>query len=404
MKKKKKWTRFRHTVFTALIRPFVALIAKLKYHVSIEKFSQEDNRNWLVLSNHQTEFDQFFVGLAFKRPVYYVALEDLFSNGWVSKLIQWLVAPIPILKATSDVRAVMTCIRVAKEGGNIALFPEGNRTYSGRTCYIKPSVAALAKKLSLPIALFRIEGGYGVKPRWARQSRKGRMRAYVRKVIEPEEYQDLSKEALYDLICRELWVDESIADGSFQSKSGAENLEQVLYICPECGISEFESKGELLTCTHCGKQHRYTPEKRLEALEGETRFPYIAQWYDYQESFIRSLDLTPFQTNPMYRDTADVSEVIVFDRKRPLLKKSQVSIFGDRLEIVCNQDTMVLHYADIQAMACVVGHKLNVFYKGKIYQFKGDHSFNALKYCNIYYHAKFLKGEHHDGEFQFLGL
>lgn len=404
MKKNKRWTRFRHNVSTELCRPFVRLIASVKYHVTIDKFTKEGNRNWLVLSNHQTEFDQFFVGLAFKKPVYYVALEDLFSNGWISKVIQWMVAPIPILKATSDVRAVMNCIRVAKEGGNVALFPEGNRTYSGRTCYIKPSVAALAKKMSLPIAIFRIEGGYGVKPRWAREARKGRMRAYVRKVIEPEEYRDMSKEALYDLICRELWVDEAIVDGSFPSRSGAENLEQVIYICPECGISEFESKGELLTCKHCGKQHRYTAEKRLEALEGETRFPFVAQWYEYQESFIRSLELSPYQAVPIYRDTADVSEVIVFDRKRPLIKNSQVSIFGDRLEIAFPNENMVLNYDDILAMACVVGHKLNIFYKDKIYQLKGDQSFNALKYCNIYYHAKFIKEGHQDGEFQFLGL
>ncbi len=404
MKKNKKWTRFRHAFFTELCRPFVHLIASLKYHVSIDKFAQEGNRNWLVLSNHQTEFDQFFVGLAFKRPVYYVALEDLFSNGWISKLIRWMVAPIPILKATSDVRAVMNCLRVAKEGGNVALFPEGNRTYSGRTCHIKPSVAALAKKMALPIAIFRIEGGYGVKPRWAKDFRKGRMRAYVRRVIEPEEYQDMSKEALYDLICRELWVDEAIADASFLSKSGAENLEQVIYICPQCGISEFESKGELLTCKHCGKQHRYTSEKQLEALEGETQFPFIAQWYDYQESFIRALDLSPYQTTPIYQDIADVSEVIVFDRKRPLCKNTKVSIYGDRLEIVCSQEKMILQYSNIQAMACVVGHKLNIFYKDKIYQLKGDLSFNALKYCNIYYHAKFIKEGHKDGEFQFLGL
>ncbi len=404
MKNNRKWTRFRHTVFTELIRPVARLIANVKYRATIDKFTQEGNRNWLVLSNHQTEFDQFFIGLAFKKPVYYVALEDIFSNGWISCVIRWMVAPIPILKATSDVRAVINCIRVAKEGGNIALFPEGNRTYSGRTCYIKPSVAALAKKMALPIAIFRIEGGYGVKPRWARQFRKGRMRAYVKRVIEPEEYQNMSKETLYDLICQELWVDEAIADASFPSKFGAENLEQVIYICPDCGISEFESKGELLTCKHCGKQHRYTAEKRLEALEGATRFPFVAQWYDYQESFIRSLDLSPYQTTPIYQDTADISEVIVFDRKRPLFKNIQIFIYGDRLEVLCNQEKIVLQYLNIQAMACVVGHKLNIFLKDKIYQLKGDTSFNALKYCNIYYHAKFIKEGHKDGEFQFLGL
>lgn len=402
-KKKKLWMRNRHRVVTVLVRPFLALAARLLYNIKIDRFQEQGDRNWLILSNHQTDFDQFFVGLAFKKPVYYVAMEDLFSNGFISKLISWLVAPIPILKATNDVRAVMTCIRLAREGGTVALFPEGNRTYSGRTCYIKPSVAALAQKMGLPIAIFRIEGGYGVKPRWADSARRGQMKAGVRRVIEPEEYKGMTKDELYELICRELWVDEAKNDGLYPSKKSAEALERVLYVCPECGLSEFESEGETFTCKKCGQKHRYCPDKHLEAIGGKTNFPYVAQWYDYQEAFIRKLDLSPYLDAPMYRDRARLSEVIVYDRKRALDKDAAIRLYGDRLEIE-GKAPMCLPYADIQAMACIAGHKLNVFYQDKIYQFKGGKSFNALKYCNIYYHAKFIKEGKTDGEFQFLGL
>ena len=403
-KKRKPWVRPRHKVISVLARPIVALIAALKYHAKIDRFSQEDGRNWLVLSNHQTDFDQFFVGLAFHGPVYYVAMEDLFSNGFISKVIQYLVAPIPFKKASADLRAVMNCIRLARQGGTIALFPEGNRTYSGKTCYINPSVASLAKKMGLPIAIFRIEGGYGVKPRWAYKARGGQMRAGVRRVIEPEEYKNLTKDELYDLICRELWVDETLDKGLYPSAAAAEGLERVLYVCPDCGLSSFETHGDLLTCQHCGKQHRYLPDKRLEALTGETLFPYVADWYDYQESFIRRLDLSPYRDTPLYRDTANLSEVIVYDRKRPLRSGASIALYGDRLEIGTGEDKMVLSFDEVQAMACIADHKLNIFYHDSIYQLRGDICFNALKYCNIYYHAKYEKEEHQDGEFQFLGL
>ena len=46
--------------------------------------------------------------------------------------------------------------------------------------------------LGLPVALVRIEGGYGIQPRWSDVVRKGKMRGYVKRVIEPEEYQSLS--------------------------------------------------------------------------------------------------------------------------------------------------------------------------------------------------------------------
>lgn len=404
MEKKKKWMKTRHHVVTELIRPIVALIAVLKYHIKVDRFAQEEKRNWLILSNHQTDFDQFFVGLAFHKPVYYVAMEDVFSNGWISKLIQWLVAPIPIIKGSTDLKAVMTCIRVAREGGNVALFPEGNRTYSGKTCYIKPSVAALAKKMGVPIAIFRIEGGYGIKPRWADDCRKGTMRAGVRRVIEPEEYQNMSKEELYELICRELWVDETEDNGRYLSKAAAEGLERVLYICPDCGLSEFKTKKDTLTCCHCGKQYRYLPDKRLEALEGKSAFRSVADWYAYQESCVRALDLAPYTETPAYVDQADLLEVIVFHKKQLQKKNTAVSLFADRLEIGDGQEKLRMAYDDIKAMACIAGHKLNIFYQDKIYQLRGGKSFNALKYCNIYYHAKYIKEEHNDGEFEFLGL
>jgi 1-acyl-sn-glycerol-3-phosphate acyltransferase len=142
----------------------------------------------LILFNHQTALDQFIVGSSFKGAVYYVASEDLFSNGWISRLLEWAVAPIPIKKQATDARAVLTCLRVSKEGGTIALAPEGNRTFSGKTEYIKPAIAGLAKALKMPIALYRIEGGYGVQPRWSDGVRKGTMRSYVSRVIEPEEF------------------------------------------------------------------------------------------------------------------------------------------------------------------------------------------------------------------------
>ena len=402
-KKKQKWMKFRHKVALEIVRPFFALAAALKYHAKVDKFKEQGDRNWLILSNHQTDFDQFFVGLAFRKPVYYVAMEDLFSNGFISKAIKWLVAPIPFMKASADIRAVLSCIRIAKEGGTIALFPEGNRTYSGRTCYIKPAVASLAKKMGLPIAIFKIEGGYGIKPRWADNGRKGKMTAGVRRVIEPEEYSSLSDDELYDLICRELWVDETLDGSNFISKDSAEGLERVLYICPECGLSEFETKDDTISCKHCGIKYRYLPNKQLEAVNGENRFNYVADWYDFQEASVRSFDLTPYYEKPLYTDKADVSEVKVYDRKYPLKKNADVSLYGDRI-VFGGEEGLLLGFDDIKAMACIAGHKLNVFYKDTIYQLKGGKSFNALKYCNIYYHAKFVKEGHADGEFQFLGL
>ena len=172
--KKKTWMKKRHGVVFALLRNPIWWYTKLRYNITVDKFA-DDNRQYLILMNHQTAFDQFFVCFAFKRPIYFIATEDIFSLGWISKALRWLVAPIPIKKQTTDINAVMNCIKIAREGGTIALAPEGNRTYCGRTVYINPAIASMAKKLKMPIALFRIEDGYGIQPRWSEKIRKGKM-------------------------------------------------------------------------------------------------------------------------------------------------------------------------------------------------------------------------------------
>jgi 1-acyl-sn-glycerol-3-phosphate acyltransferase len=167
IEKKKTWMKPRHRVITEIARRILTPIVWFKYRIRPEKFTEQGDRAYLILYNHQTAFDQFFVGGSFKGPVYYMATEDIFSLGWISKVLRWVIAPIPIRKQTTDITAVMNCIKVCREGGTIAIAPEGNRTYSGRTEYMNPAIAGLAKKLKLPIALYRIEDGYGVQLRWS---------------------------------------------------------------------------------------------------------------------------------------------------------------------------------------------------------------------------------------------
>jgi len=399
----KKWMRPRHRIICDIARVVLTPYTVWKYGLTAEPFREQGDRAYLILMNHQTPFDQFFVGLSFKGPIYYLASEDIFSNGWVSSLIRWLVAPIPIRKQTSDASAVMTCIRLARAGGTIALAPEGNRTYSGKTEHMNPAIAGMAKKMKLPIALFRIEGGYGVQPRWSDGTRKGKMRAYVSRVIEPEEYAPLSREELFAMIEEGLQVNEGTADGTFLSTKRAEYLERAVYVCPYCGLSEFESHGNTVSCKTCGRTITYGADKTLTGEGFDFPFRFMTQWYDYQCDFVRKLDLTQFTDAPAFLDRAKLSEVIVFRRKNRLRADTQVSLYGDRVVIDEGQDKeLVLPFAEISAAAVLGRNKLNLYHGDKVYQFKGSKRFNALKYVNFYYHYKNTsRGDFHG---DFLGL
>ncbi len=402
-KKTKKWIKPRHRIIRFVASWAVKIFTVIKYGVKMEKFKDKTKRPYLILLNHQTVFDQFFVDFSFDRPIYYVATEDIFSNGWVSSIIKYLVAPIPIKKQTTDVHAVINCMRVAKEGGTIAIAPEGNRTYSGKTEYMNPSISFLIKKLGLPIAFFRIEGGYGIQPRWSDKIRKGSMRSYVSRIVEPEEYASMTNDEIYEMVQKELYVNEACVDGLYYSKKNAEYLERVLYVCPHCGLSTFFSKGDTVECKKCGLKARYLPSKEFEPVSGELPFKFVNDWYEYQRDFVNNLAVEDYFDKPMYREHSSFSEVIVYKNKNLLRKDAAISLYGDKIVIDEGaENEFIIPFADTMALSVLGRNKLNIYYNKQVFQLKGDKHFNALKYVNIYYrHKNTVKGE---SDVKFLGL
>lgn len=403
MPKNKKWIKPRHRVVTALARAVLGPFSRIKYGIKVEKFKEQNGRQYLVLYNHQTAFDQFFVGLAFKGPIYYLASEDLFSKGWISSVIKYIVAPIPIKKQSTDVQAVMKCMKVAKEGGTIAIAPEGNRTFSGKTEYINPAIIALAKKMKLPIAIYKIEGGYGVHPRWSDCIRKGKMRAGVSRVIEPEYLSTVSNEELLAEIERDLFVDDTKNGGTFLSNHKAEYMERAFYVCHNCGLSTFISDGNHLKCKKCNSQIEYTDTLELKSEDNSFPFKTTTEWYEYQCKFVNSLDLSLYVQSPIYVERADFIKVIPCVKREALITNGELSLYGDRITVKDAQGSeTVLNFANISAISVVGRNKLDIYYGGDIYQLKSNKRFNALKYANLFY--RYLNSKDGERYGQFLGL
>lgn len=400
---KKSWIKPRHRLIRNIAYLVLYPYARLKYGVRVEKFKEKNLRQYLILLNHQTVFDQFFVGMSFKKPIYYLATEDIFSNGWVSSLIRYLVAPIPIKKQTTDVSAVKKCLTVAREGGTIAIAPEGNRTYSGKTEYMSPTIAPLARKLRLPIVLYRIEGGYGVQPRWSDVIRKGKMRAYAAEVIEPEEYEKMTDEELFSRIENGLYVNEAVADGEFHHKRRAEYLERLIYVCKYCGLSSFESNADTVICKTCGKGAQYCSDKRLKGIGFDFPFEFVNDWYEYQKDFVNSLDVTEYINKPIFCDKAKISEVIVYKKKVPLRENADLCLYGDRIVVdEGEQNEFVFSFDETSAVTVLGRNKLNIYHNKRIYQVKGNKRFNAIKYVNLFNRYRNIKKGDLVGEF--LGL
>ena len=166
-------------------------------------------------------------------------------------------------------------------------------------------------------------------------------------------------------------------------------------VCP-CGLSEFHSEGDLVTCKTCGKQIRYLPDNRIQGVNCDFPFPYVAQWYSYQNDYVNQLDTNAYLEKPLYRDTASIFEVEPYKKKNLLEENAPVLLYGNRLQL----GKKTLFFDDIRVITILGKNKVNVYHTDGLFQIKGDARFNGLKYMNIFYRYKNQLA----GEGDFLGI
>ena len=74
-----KWCKTRHRVIQYLLRPLFKLYFRLRYGVKT-KYNKLYPEGALILSNHVTVMDMFYVGMSYKTPIYYMASIDIFEH------------------------------------------------------------------------------------------------------------------------------------------------------------------------------------------------------------------------------------------------------------------------------------------------------------------------------------
>src|SRR3954471_866038 len=79
----------------------------------------------IIAPNHKSFYDSFFVGLATKRHLHFMAKEELFK-GRSARLLSGLGA-FPVRRGTADPDALETARLHLEEGRVLAMFPEGTR-------------------------------------------------------------------------------------------------------------------------------------------------------------------------------------------------------------------------------------------------------------------------------------
>jgi len=395
------WCKKRHRFVVAIVRPIMMAYLRLKYNLSISYKNNpyQPEGSFVVVSNHVTSLDPFIMGGNFKRHIYYMASIDIFEHAFIGKLIKFLVNPIPKEKSKkSDLKSIKACLKVIKENQPIGIFVEGNRTLSGELCHVNPSIAKLVKSLKRPLVIMNIIGGYGTDPRWGKSIRKGKMESKVVKVLQYEDYKDLSDEELFKIIIDNINVNNYDFNTNFKSNKKAEYLERVTYICPVCKSKHtLHSKGDFLTCSNCNLKVKYNENLLLTSENKEFKFKTVADWYNYQIDYVKNEE---FDDNIIYQDDILLSMPRLF-KSRKKIGKGKFIAYKDRFEVELKNNKKVFEFDNIEAVTLLGKKKMNIYYNNETYQVFGDKKLNLLKYMHLHY---IIKNKGKEDDYEFLGL
>ena len=403
-KKKKLWVRKRHVFFKKLLHVCFNIPMKIKYGYKYEKFKIKKGQTYVVVCNHTTTLDPIFLNLAFNKMLYFVGSDDLFNIKYLSWWLQYLTGIIPKSKGKSDIQTVKTMLRVIKEGGTVAVFPEGNRTYSGELCYISLAITKFLKMSRVPIIIYNINGGYGVDPRWGLEKRKGNLNGKIKRIIYPEEYQKLGDEELHETILNELNVQNVPSTELYKSTNRAECIERVIFRCPECHENNtIISKQNEFTCTKCGKTWEYNEDLTISSSGELYRLPYVKDWYNEQIKYVLNYDV---ETNDVIFEDHNI-EIYSFTagKNKNLIGIGSIKLYKDRLEFVSSTETINYQLSDMEGVA--VGGKSGILFRiGDVaYRIRDNkelrNNFNSLKYVLMINH---IKNQDKNDEVEFLGI
>ena len=296
-KNKKRYVTAKYPIrqplfFTGLIWVLskFALMGK-KYKV--EKINMEGLKPpYMVLSNHMYFIDFELAAMAtFPHRVNNVVnIDGYYRRPWLMELI----GAICTRKFTMDLHLVKSIRKVLSRGDILCMYPEARYSPCGITSYIPDSVGMLVKRNKVPVVAIVHRGNYLHSPFWNfRKKRKVPLHTTATQILTAEDIEKMSVEEINAKIREALTYD----DYSYQKENGilitepfrAEGMHKILYQCPHClAESKMDSKGTEIFCRECGKRWNLGEDGTLSALEGETEFSRVPDWFLWQREQVKA--------------------------------------------------------------------------------------------------------------------
>ena len=323
-KKRYKTARYpmHQTKFWTYLIYFLSRCALIGKDYKVECIGMEELKPpYMLLSNHM-HFIDFELAAMGTHP--YPVSNVVSIDGYVIKffLLEWIGA-IATRKYTSDLHLVKSIRKVLQRGDILGMYPEARYSPCGTTSFLPDSLGKLVKMNKVPVVAVVHHGNHLYAPFWNYKfKRKVPMHTTFTQILTPEQIASMTVDEINVAIREALQYD----DYRYQKEQGiritepyrAEGLHQVLYQCPHCKEEfQMDTKGSEIFCKACGKRWNWREDGYLEALEGETEFDHIPDWFNWQRQQVSAeIDRGEYA----FEDEVEVFSLPRTDRYIPLGK------------------------------------------------------------------------------------
>lgn len=267
----------------------IMLIGK---NYKIEKINMEGLKPpYILLSNHMyfIDFELVALGTFPHRVNNVVTIDGYYRRPWLMELI----GAICTRKFTKDLHLVKSINRVLKRGDILCMYPEARYSPCGTTSYMPESLGKLIRMSKVPVVTVVHHGNHLHTPFWNyRKPRKVPLHTTMTQILTAEQVKTMSAAEINSVVRQALEYNEYhyqkenniLITESFR----AEGLHKVLYQCPHCMTeSKMASEGTQLFCKVCGKRWNLNEDGSLSALEGNTEFSHIPDWFEWEREQVR---------------------------------------------------------------------------------------------------------------------
>jgi len=247
---------------------------------------------YLLLANHNSLID-FAPMFKVTKKVHASVVAEIASTQGRHYPMR-LVGVFANRKFVNDPIIPMTIKKVLDRGDPVVIYPEARFSLCGTTAVLPESLGKMIKFYNVPVLTLMSHGHHINQPTWNQYKDrciKG-LRNDVTLLFNKEDIENMDVDEINANLVSAFQYDDFKWQKdnhiSYSAPDRAEGLHHLLYKCPHCGTEfKMSSKGTKLICNHCKKEWEMTEYGELQALDGNTEYSHIPDWYEWERKCVQ---------------------------------------------------------------------------------------------------------------------